>query len=163
MSLKIIFAHDLNGGIGQNNDLPWKHPPDYAWFKAHTLHTTIVMGRKTADSLTKALPNRRNLVLTRHTYERVGFSVSSLEEIFEKAKNESIYIVGGTEIYTIFWPYTRDVYRTVIHGKHDCDTFFSPSFSALTLHNRTELEASETYAAATFEHWINPTPQAFPT
>lgn len=97
--MKLIVACDLNGAIGRNGDLPWHLSDDLKLFKKITTGNTILMGRKTAESLGRALPNRKNLVLTTNKdFELEGFTaVHSLEDALDIDKD--LFIIGGGEIY----------------------------------------------------------------
>ncbi len=104
--LVLIAALDRNGAIGRGNALPWRLPDDLKRFKALTLGKPVLMGRKTAQSLGRALPGRRNLVLTRSG--RVPFegmqAVGSLDEAIEIAGEDDageLCVIGGGEIYAL--------------------------------------------------------------
>src|SRR5450830_2086628 len=100
--LTIIVATDQQGGIGINNTLPWKLPEDLAHFKRLTTGHPILMGRKTFDSIGRALPNRRNIVITRNAdWRHDGVdAVNSLEAAVALAGQEAAFIIGGAEIYS---------------------------------------------------------------
>jgi len=120
--LMMIFACDLNGVIGKNGDLPWKQSTDLQYFKKTTLGKTVVMGRKTWDSLPFPLPGRRNIVISRS--KRDDVEVMSIEEIRELAKIDDLFIIGGGEIYSIFVKESSVIYRTIIDSQiEDGDTF----------------------------------------
>lgn len=104
VSLSLIAALDRHYAIGRDNDLPWRLPDDLQRFKALTLGKPVLMGRRTAESLGRALPGRRNLVLTRGG--RVPFAgmeaVASLEQALAWAASEGnpeVCVIGGGEIY----------------------------------------------------------------
>lgn len=124
--INIIVAMDLKNTIGKDNQLPWYIPSDLKHFKKITTGHTIVMGRKTFESIGKPLPNRDNIILTKNeNYVVKGCMVcNSIEEIFSLSKDKEIFIIGGAEIYKIFLPYTDKLYITLIHDKFDGDTFF---------------------------------------
>ena len=108
MILKAIVAYAENRVIGKNNDLIWHLPDDLKHFKSHTAGKTIIMGRKTWDSLGgRPLPNRRHIVITRKKdFVAKGAEVThSLEEAIQIAKaEEEVYIVGGAQIYALSMP-----------------------------------------------------------
>lgn len=123
-----IVATDSKGLIGKNNTLPWHLPADLKHFKELTTGHSIVMGRKTFDSLPKgALPNRRNIVLSKNkTLQCTNAEVyHSPEQIFKAtaAENE-VFIIGGANIYNLFIPFLDKIYLTFIHHQFDGDTFF---------------------------------------
>ena len=127
MMLSMIYAADKNGAIGRDGGLPWRQSSDLQYFKKLTLDKTIVMGRKTWESLPGRLPRRRHLVMSRNTIKEV--EQTSIDEVLELAKNEEIFIIGGGEIYQLFLPYTDTVYRTVIHAIVDNPDTFGPILS----------------------------------
>lgn len=135
MLISLIAALDRSLAIGKDNDLPWRLPDDLKRFKALTLGKPLLMGRKTAESLGRALPGRRNLVLTRSG--RVPFegmqAVASIEEALEIALAscvEELCVIGGAEIYALSLPLADRLHLThvdtVVRG---ADASF-PSFNA---------------------------------
>ncbi|MCP5477868.1 MAG: dihydrofolate reductase [Rhodanobacteraceae bacterium] len=105
--IAIIAALDRTGAIGLDNDLPWRLPDDLKRFKALTTGHAVLMGRKTAESLGRALPNRRNLVLTRSG--RVPFdgmqAVASPDEALSLLDaDDTLMVIGGAEIYELTLP-----------------------------------------------------------
>lgn len=99
---QIVVAYDLHRGIGADNDLLWKRdlPADLQRFKAVTTGTTVVMGRKTFESIGRPLPNRENIVISTAMSETEGVVVvRSLEEAYQRAANEVISIIGGAQVY----------------------------------------------------------------
>ncbi len=96
----MIYAQSPEGVIGVDNAIPWRHPGDFRRFKRVTLGTTIVMGRKTYESMGKPLPGRRNIVVTRAALDVPGVeSVRSLEEALSLAGPVDVWFVGGRKIY----------------------------------------------------------------
>ncbi|EUJ49384.1 dihydrofolate reductase [Paenilisteria rocourtiae] len=102
--LTFIWAQDRDGYIGKDNTMPWRLPADLQHFKKETDGQTIVMGRKTYESIGKALPNRENIILTRNPNYVLPDAkvVHSKEEILELATEKSVFITGGAEIYQLF-------------------------------------------------------------
>ena len=120
--LTMIFACDMNNAIGKNGDLPWRQSTDLQHFKQITLGGTIVMGRKTWESLPGKLPDREHLVMTRSNRDDV--ETITYEGVLELSKKREIFIIGGGEIYKLFLPHTEKIHRTIIHCKvEDADTF----------------------------------------
>jgi len=118
----MIFACDMNNAIGKNGDLPWRQSTDLQHFKQITLGGTIVMGRKTWESLPGKLPDREHLVMTRSNRDDV--ETITYEGVLELSKKREIFIIGGGEIYNLFLPHTEKIHRTIIHCKvEDADTF----------------------------------------
>lgn len=127
MGISMIWAMAQNGMIGRYNKLPWRLPRDMAFFKEQTLGKTVLMGRKTWESFGgKSLPNRRNVVLTRDRhYEAEGAEViHSLEEGLRLAKEEELMVIGGAEIYSLFWAYANRLIVTRIEETFAGDTTF---------------------------------------
>ena len=120
--LTMIFACDMNNAIGKNGDLPWRQSTDLQHFKQITLGGTIVMGRKTWESLPGKLPDREHFVMTRSN--RDDIETITYEGVLELSKKREIFIIGGGEIYNLFLPHTEKIHRTIIHCKvEDADTF----------------------------------------
>lgn len=132
-ALVLIAALDRNRAIGRGNALPWHLPDDLKRFKALTLGKPVLMGRKTAESLGRALPKRRNLVLTRSG--RVPFdgmeAVTSIEEALRIAESDGasdLCVIGGGEVYALALPMATKMHLTHVETVIDgCDAFF-PEF-----------------------------------
>ncbi|MDY8047280.1 dihydrofolate reductase [Paenibacillus polymyxa] len=127
MGISMIWAMAQNGVIGRDNKLPWRLPRDMAFFKERTINKTVLMGRKTWESFGgKSLPNRRNVVLTRdQRYQVEGAEViHSLEEGLQLAKQEELMVIGGAEIYALFWPHADRLIVTRIEETFEGDTTF---------------------------------------
>jgi dihydrofolate reductase len=148
MRIALLAALDRNHGIGRDNALPWRLPDDLKRFKALTLGKPVLMGRKTALSLGRALPGRANLVLTRSG--QVPFegmqAVASLDEALQRAKAEGaeeLCVIGGGEVYALCLPLATHMHLThvdmVVEG---ADAFF-PAFAA----NEWQVTARERHAA----------------
>ncbi|MBO9672348.1 MAG: dihydrofolate reductase [Sphingobacteriaceae bacterium] len=145
-SLAIAVAIGENYAIGKNNQLLWHMPADLKFFKQTTSGHTVIMGRKTFDSVGRPLPNRRNIVITRDTQLKIeGVEVvNSLNKALEVTKTEEkpVFIVGGAEIYKQALPQTQTLYLTTIHHHFDADTFF-PEINR----NEWKVISSETHKA----------------
>lgn len=120
-----------NNVIGKNNDLPWNLPEDLKHFREITSGKTVLMGRKTYESifarLKKPLPNRKNVVITRQEDYQVPEGVlvfPDLTSAFEKLVNEDIYVIGGAEIYKQALPLAKKMYLTRVKGSYEGDAFF---------------------------------------
>jgi dihydrofolate reductase len=126
MTISIIVAIGENNAIGKNNQLLWHLPADLKYFKNKTAGHSIIMGRKTYDSVGKPLPNRRNIVVTRQDIEIAGCEVvKSIDEGIKLCKGEDeVFIGGGAEIYRQAMNKTDSIYLTVVHKSFDADTFF---------------------------------------
>jgi dihydrofolate reductase len=126
-NLSLIVATDNENGIGKNNQLLWHLPNDLKFFKTTTSGHTIIMGRKTFDSIGKVLPNRRNIVISRQPEFKIeGVEVyPNLDAALETCTDEKeVFIIGGGEIYKQALPKTQRIYLTKVHHEFDADTFF---------------------------------------
>ena len=132
--LTSIVAIDRRGAIGCKNHLPWSIKNDMKFFRRTTTGHTVVMGRKTYDSIGGCLTNRRNLVLS-HTFGLFASSddckpVNSLEETMAEAVNigdTETYVIGGAATYSVFAPFVdRYLVTQVDHVAEDADAFLSP-------------------------------------
>lgn len=123
--IKLIVAISKNRVIGDSNRLIWHLPSDLKRFKALTTGHTIVMGRKTYQSIGKALLNRRNIIITRnHEFEEEGCEVvNSIEEAL-LLTNSDCFIIGGGEIYKQTLDIANQIYLTQIDKEFDGDTTF---------------------------------------
>ena len=127
--LSIIVAYDQNKGIGIHNSLPWKLSDDLKNFKKLTENNYIVMGRKTFDSIGRALPNRKNIILTRqenYTQEKcaIAHNIDSILNLAKEKPHYEIFIIGGAEIYQILLPFVNRLYITKVHTIKEADAFF---------------------------------------
>lgn len=126
MTVSIIVAIGENNAIGKDNQLLWYLPADLRHFRDKTSGHTIIMGRKTFDSVGKPLPKRRNIVVTRQDIQIEGCEVvKSIDEALELCKDEhEVFIGGGAEIYRQAMNKTDRIYLTIVHQVFDADTFF---------------------------------------
>jgi len=128
--LSLIVARARNGVIGRDNTLPWRLPQDLRRFRALTLGKAILMGRRTFESIGRALPGRTNLVLTRDRQWRAPgvIVVHSVEEaLAQAASSAELVVIGGAEIFRLLLPLARRIYLTDVHADVPGDTFF-PDF-----------------------------------
>lgn len=133
--LSLIAALDRNHAIGRDNALPWRLSDDLKRFKALTLGKPLLMGRKTAQSLGRALPGRRNLVLTRSN--EVPFAgmeaVGSVEQALELAQGdgaEELCVIGGGEVYALCLTAATRLYLTRVDTEVEGADAFFPRFDA---------------------------------
>ncbi len=122
----IVVATSENHVIGKDNKLLWHMPGDLKHFKDITTGHTVIMGRKTFDSVGKPLPNRRNVIITRQSITIEGCEVvNSIEAALSLCKDElEVFIVGGAEIYKQAMSITDRIYLTIIHKIFEGDSFF---------------------------------------
>ena len=131
MNIILIAGMTKSRVIGKDNQLPWNISEDLQNFKKLTLEKTVLMGRKTFDSIGRPLPKRNNLVLSRSMPSQEGIIVcSSIEQSIEKAKqyNQDLFIIGGSTIYQQFLPYANKMYLSYIKQEYEGDTYF-PEFN----------------------------------
>ncbi len=132
MTVSLIAAMAENRLIGRDAALPWHLPNDMRRFKELTTGHAVIMGRKTYDTLSGPLPNRRNVVITRnHSYQAPGVEVfHTIGGALHTATDpEEVFIAGGAEIYSLALPSADRIYLTVVHATLDGDTYF-PTFTA---------------------------------
>lgn len=131
MRLSLIAALDMDHGIGHENQLPWQLPDDLKRFKALTMGKPILMGRRTAQSLGRALPGRPNLVLTRSgvvPFEGMQ-AVGSIDEALTFAADagaDELCVIGGGEIYRLAMAQATDLHLTWVDTRVEADTHFPP-------------------------------------
>ena len=134
MQIILIAAIGENGEMGHNNELLWHLPGDLPRFKKMTMGSPIIMGRKTFDSIGRALPGRLNIVLSANSdWSAQGVVVAnSIEQSLQLAEQEATgnaFIIGGGQIYKLFLSYATSLEITEVFDSPDADTYF-PNFSA---------------------------------
>ncbi|KPU43130.1 dihydrofolate reductase [Oxobacter pfennigii] len=129
--LSYVVAVSRNNVIGKNNSLAWRLPDDVKFFREKTLSETktMIMGRKTFESLPKVLPGRKHIVYTRDKNYKIDDPnveiIHTIDEILPYAKSDQEYfVIGGGEIFKMLFPYTQRMYLTEIHENFEGDTFF---------------------------------------
>jgi dihydrofolate reductase len=127
--VSLIVAMDEEGGIAKDGQIPWHLSADLKRFKALTMSHHIIMGRKTCESIGRALPGRTNIVLTRSKgYNLPGcIVVRSLEEALELAESQGeseVFVIGGGEVYALSLQMANRIYLTRVHAITGCDVFF---------------------------------------
>ncbi|MCC7357724.1 dihydrofolate reductase [Candidatus Uhrbacteria bacterium] len=132
--ISIIVAVSDTNVIGHLNDIPWYLPRDLKNFKALTVGHTVLMGRKTFESIVarigKPLPDRKNVVITRQAHFTVPTGVvvaASWEDAMQKTQNEDVFVCGGADIYTIALPFADRLILTRVHLQAEGDVVF-PAF-----------------------------------
>jgi len=127
MKISIVVAMAANRVIGNNNRLPWHLPADLKHFKQTTMGKPILMGRKTWESIGRALPGRTNIVITRdENYAAPGcVVVHSIEAAMQAAQQQDeVMVIGGAEFYRQVLPRADTIYLTRIHQDFEGDAFF---------------------------------------
>jgi dihydrofolate reductase len=123
--ITLIVARAQNGTIGRSGTLPWHLPADLKRFKALTMGSTMIMGRKTFESLPKLLPGRRHIVITRDPdWQADGAEVAhDMVEALRLAQPEPVSIIGGAEIFALFLPLAQRIELTDVLEDVPGDTF----------------------------------------
>ena len=157
--LSLIVAYDKNKSIGQENTIPWRLKRDMLRVKELTTNQTIIMGRKTLDSIGRALPNRINRILTRdknslNHYENI--EVYSDDSILKNIETEKAYVFGGGAIYQMYLDKCDEMFITEVDTIVEADTKF-PEFDV----NEWELVSRQEFSKDddnefnfTFLHYI---------
>lgn len=126
-NITIIAAIGQNNELGLDNKLIWNIKEDLKRFKKLTTGHSIIMGRKTFESISKALPGRLNIVLTKNKnfkFKNVSIA-SNIHEAIELTKDdEQPFIIGGSEIYSLFINMAQTIELTRVHNNFKADTFF---------------------------------------
>ncbi len=127
--LSIIVAKAKNNIIGKDNSVPWKLPDDLKRFKEKTIGHTIIMGRKTFESLGGILPDRKHIILSRNPdfnidsdYVKVVHSFLELQEYMDD--DEEHFVIGGAIIYNLLMPYCKKMYVTQLDKNFEGDSIF---------------------------------------
>ncbi|MDQ8733716.1 dihydrofolate reductase [Paenibacillus sp. LHD-38] len=131
MAVTLIAAMDRNRTIGIGNKLPWRLPAEMAFFTKSTLGKTVLMGRKTFESLPKPLKDRQNVVLTRQNdFHPEGCEiVHSVEEALERYNGNELIVIGGADIYAQFLPFADKILLTEVNVEIEGGDAFFPAFS----------------------------------
>lgn len=133
--IKMVLATDEKGGIGLDGKLPWHIPEDLKYFKEITEGQTVVMGRKTFESLPfeHGLPNRLNWIISNNRNSAgIGNIVTDLAtwaanlEYLNRVRGD-IYIIGGASVYEQLFPYVEEIHHSCMKGLYECDTFVDTS------------------------------------
>ena len=129
MDVSIVVAMTRDRVIGYKGQLPWRLPRDLKHFRRLTIRKPIIMGRKTYESLGRPLPDRRNIVLSHHSFVAPTdvLVAHSVDEALSLARNEAVgeaMIIGGGQIYEAFLDCCRTIHLTLVDGNFPGDTFF---------------------------------------
>lgn len=158
-TVSIIVAVSENGVIGRSGDIPWKLKRDLRRFRDITVGSTVIMGRKTYESLdVKPLPRRQNVIITRNlSYEAPGCMIAtSLDDALQKAESPNIFIIGGASLYNEALSRADRIYLTRVHTVVLGDTFFPDvNFSEWdTFENTPYPSDRENMFPTTFIHFV---------
>lgn len=147
MSITLLLAVSKNGVIGDHNKLPWKKmSSDMKRFKELTLGGSVLMGRKTYDSLPsnfKPLPGRTNYVLSRTMVSSKVIVLNTVEEVLKLSKDIELFVIGGSEIFEIFLKYANKVMLTVIQKDYTGDSFFLDFLKSAWTHEWKEVSYAD--------------------
>lgn len=123
--IHLIVAYGENRVIGKDNRIPWDIPEDLVHFKTLTTGHTVIMGRRTYESIGRVLPNRENIIVSSTLQTVEGAKVvTSLTEALQAASHEEIFIIGGAKLYQEALPLADVLDITQVHLATDGDTFF---------------------------------------
>ncbi len=160
-SFWIIAAISDNDVIGRANALPWRIPDDLARFKTLTMGHTLIMGRKTYESIGRPLPGRTTVVLTRRKdFAAPGVLVAhDVGDLASLIRDPEAFVIGGTEVFTLFLPLASKLFITRVHARFDGDAYF-PDFdaSAWRLVSSERRPASGATPAITFQEYQRASP-----
>jgi len=125
-TITLVAAMGRNRGIGVDGGMPWHLPGELKHFKAATMGKAIVMGRKTWESIGRALPGRQNIVVTRNPHFRAQdcLVVASLDEAVQRAESGEIMIIGGGQLYRQALSLADRMILTLVDCEPAADTFF---------------------------------------
>jgi dihydrofolate reductase len=148
MIVSLVLAVSDNGVIGRDNQLPWHLPADLKFFKQLTTGHTVIMGRKTYDSIGRPLPNRRNIVVSR----KEGFEIPGVEVINSLGGalkacigEDEVFIIGGATIYAkaLDLDIVDRIYLTMVHADFEGDTHFEVPMTKHWLTDHIERHAAD--------------------
>ena len=139
VKLVLVAAHAENGVIGRDGDMPWRLPSDLKHFKAVTLGTPVIMGRKTYLSIGRPLPGRANIVVSRSGFSAEGIeTAASLDKALERARSHAqnsgadrVSVIGGGQIYALAIDRADDLILTEVDAEIEGDTVFPAIDSSL--------------------------------
>ena len=155
--MELIVACTENFVIGAKGDMPWYLPADLKHFKEMTTGNTIVMGRRTWESIGHALPNRMNVVVTRQNefVATGGTVIHSIDELESIDTTGTVFIIGGGELYKNTLELANKIHITRIHASLDGDTFFTPIDESIwnCISSRVQLSDDANQYDMTFETW----------
>ena len=126
MNAALIVCHTRNRVIGAGNRMPWHLPADLKRFKETTMGHPVVMGRRTFDAIgRRALPGRRNIVMSRGALAVPGFECATTPRALGRLVGDArFFVIGGAEIYRLLLPFADTIYRTLIEIELDGDVLF---------------------------------------
>lgn len=155
--MNLIVAADRNWGIGKNGSMPWHIKADLQYFKKKTFGKTVIMGRKTLESLPggRPLSGRENIVLTRSKdFFTEGVSALNCIEEINKYKDDcDVFVIGGGSLYHALLSCCKYAYVTKIDASYDCDTYF-PNLDELDNWSLEDAGQAQTENGITFRFTV---------
>lgn len=158
--MKMIAAVGRNYEIGRGNELPWRCPSELRLFRELTTNATVVMGRKTMESLKRPLPERHNVVLTRSSgFMPNGFYPANMDDVMQL--DGPVWVIGGAQIYSLFLPHVEELWLSHMGvGVPDSDAHFPRQmmrnlgfFPVLTAHTQWETEDEPGFQQIVYRRW----------
>ncbi|MDR2778797.1 MAG: dihydrofolate reductase [Puniceicoccales bacterium] len=136
LDIRAIAAMAANGIIGNNNSIPWDVPEEMAFFRRMTQNASVLMGRKTFESIGHPLPNRQNIVMTKDTawHPDAVTTIQKLDQLLELDIKGPIWVCGGAMIYEMLFPACRELYLSTVFGQFDGDTRMPPFGEIFVIH-----------------------------
>lgn len=164
MRVSLIVAHDLDGVIGRDGALPWHLPDDLARFRALTLGHSLVMGRRTFESIGHALEGRRNVVLSRNPkyVAPLARMASTIDDAIGVAAcggaGADVFVIGGAEVYFSALPFCTRAYITRVHTRtlsdgprFPCDLTAWRTIPASVMHHERDTRHAHAFTTMTLE------------
>ena len=155
--VNFIWAEDLDGWIGKDNQLPWHVSADLKHFRKLTANHPVIMGRKTYNSIGQPLPYRQNIVLTHQSIANdqitVVHDVETLDQLIDVLPDNQVYVIGGARIFSLMMPLVNKLERTIINGHYNGDVKMPPiNYDQWHLLKRDEVNEDD-QTSGWFETW----------
>ena len=155
--VNFIWAEDLDGWIGKDNQLPWHVSVDLKHFRKLTANHPVIMGRKTYNSIGQPLPHRQNIVLTHQSIANdqitVVHDVETLDQLIDVLPDNQVYVLGGARIFSLMMPLVNKLERTIINGHYNGDVKMPPiNYDQWHLLKRDEVNEDD-QTSCWFETW----------
>jgi dihydrofolate reductase len=161
MIVSLVYARSVNCVIGDNNGLPWNLKEDLQRFKRLTQGHSVIMGRQTYESIGRPLKARQNIVLTRNKEldlhqkdDYYSCVVHDKDAALDSVRNDLVFVIGGEQIYKMFYDDCSNFYETIIWKHFDGDTKFAVDCKGLMLHNTEINYSADCCLYYQFNHWI---------
>lgn len=121
--IKIIYCVDKKNSFSYKKEMPWVNKEEMSHFKKNTINKTVLMGRKTYESIGRLLPKRENIIFSKDKNLKIKNAIvtDSIDWVVEKSIHEDIYVIGGKEIINLFLPYADEIIESVIKKEYKSD------------------------------------------